>query len=165
MELLPSFLHSAQETSGKPSLDPKLPEGSRRPACGRWGGLPSWHQRADFPEAAALEASTHRPPPCYSTWSPSLPHQPFHTQFAWLPRACCLHVCLHIGSRAAPAQLVYPSRGPSGCFNPNYALTTVTTDTKTNALGVRSGGGSDRLVPGGLIKGDPLGLGGDESCS
>lgn len=50
-------------------------------------------------------------------------------------------------------------------FSPNYALTTATTDTKTNVLGVRGGGGSDRLVPGGLIKGDPLGLGGDESRS
>ena len=54
--------------------------------------------------------------------------------------------------------------GPSGHFNPNYALTTVTTDSKTNVPGDRDGRGSDRLVPGGLIKGDPLGLRGDESC-
>ena len=76
---------------------------------------------------------------------------------------CCLHVFLRTGSRAAPAQLVYPSWGPSGHFNPNYALTTVTTDSKTNVPGDRDGRGSDRLVPGGLIKGDPLGLRGDES--
>lgn len=43
-------------------------------------------------------------------------------------------------------------------FSPNYALTTATTDTKTIVLGVRGGGGSDRLVPGSMIKGTRLGL-------
>lgn len=43
-------------------------------------------------------------------------------------------------------------------FSPNYTLTTVTTDTKTKVLGVRGGGGSDRLVPGGVIKGIRLSL-------
>lgn len=76
----------------------------------------------------------------------------------------CLHIFLHICFKTAPGQLVYPSGGPSVYFSPNYALATATTDTKTNGLGVRGGGGSDRLVPGGLIKGHPLGLRGDESC-
>lgn len=43
-------------------------------------------------------------------------------------------------------------------FSPNYTLTTATTDTKTKVLGVRGGGGSDRLVPGGVIKGIRLSL-------
>lgn len=51
-------------------------------------------------------------------------------------------------------------------FQPQLCSDHSHTDTKTNILGVRGGGGSDRLVPGGLlIKGDPIGLGGDENCS
>lgn len=133
---------------------------------GEWWGFSSWPLSIDFPAITALEVGT----PLASSLSclvpfpsrqPSGPSQPACLA-SW---TCCLHVCLHICSKAAPAPLVYPSGGPSRCFNFNYALTTATTDTKTNVLGVRSGGGSDRLVPGGLIKGGLLGLGGDESCS
>lgn len=122
------------------------------------GRLPSWHQSDDFLAAAALEAGIPCWPPPLSIHLVSLPSLPALPHPACLASLDPLSSCLSSRQfQGCPAQLVYPSGGLKGCFNPNYALTTVTTDTKTNVLGVRGRGGSDRLVPGGLIKGDPLG--------
>lgn len=95
------------------------------------------------------------PPPSLPASGPSIVSLPGSPS----PLSSCLSSHLF---QVAPAQVVYPSEGPSGCFSPNYGLTT---NAKTNVLGFGGGGGSDRLVPGSLIKGDLLGLGGDESGS
>lgn len=67
--------------------------------------------------------------------------------------------------QGCPSPACLSFRGSEWVFQSNYALTTVIADTKTNVLGVRGGGGSDRLVPGGLVGGDLTGPGGDENCS
>lgn len=146
---------------GKLALAPEFPAGSCRP---EWAGLGRFSWLASEPwllnsRGSGLASSLFFPPAPFPF--PACPSTPSLPGFLG-PLSLCLSSHRFQGF-PSPACLSF--RGPSGCFDSNYVLTTVTTDTKTNVPGVGGAGGSDRLVPGGLIKGDPLGLGGDESCS